>query len=122
MFFAKSFHHRAARFGLALTGLGLFWTPSGGAGEPTLPPVNTEKADQLRQDLREMIALARDRVFPALVNIRVITVRYYDGRDQKGQAVGSGTIISREGHVLTNYHVVRNGKRFRCPWSISKAN
>ena len=77
-------------------------------------PVNVEKADQLRQDLREMITLARDRVFPSLVNIRVITVRYYGGKEQKGQAVGSGTIISREGHVLTNFHVARNGKKFKC--------
>lgn len=80
----------------------------------SLSVANREKADQLREDLREMITLARDRVFPSLVNIRVITVRYFEGRDQKRQAVGSGTIISPEGHVLTNYHVVRNGKKFKC--------
>lgn len=61
-----------------------------------------------------MITLARDRVFPALVNIRVITVRYWGGKERKGQAVGSGTIISPEGHVLTNFHVVDNGKKFKC--------
>ncbi|MCB9850037.1 MAG: PDZ domain-containing protein [Phycisphaerales bacterium] len=85
-------------------------------GQPTteLLPEAQEKADQLRRDLREMIVLARDRVFPALVNIKVITVRYYGGKERKGQAVGSGTIISREGHVLTNFHVVRNGKKFKC--------
>lgn len=77
-------------------------------------PVNVEKADQLRQDLRAMIALARDRVFPSLVNIRVITVRYYGGKEHKGQSVGSGTIISPEGHVLTNFHVADNGKKYKC--------
>lgn len=76
--------------------------------------VNTEKVNQLRQDLREMIAYARDRVFPSLVNIRVITVQYFDGKEQKGQAVGSGTIISPEGFVLTNFHVADNGKKFKC--------
>lgn len=81
---------------------------------PELPPADIEKAESLRQDLRHMVALARDRVFPALVNIRVITVRYWDGKEQKGQAVGSGTIISPEGHVLTNFHVAENGKKFRC--------
>lgn len=82
---------------------------------PTLAqPINTEKVNQLRQDLREMIAYARDRVFPSLVNIRVITVMYYDGKEQKGQAVGSGTIISPEGYVLTNFHVADNGKKFKC--------
>ncbi len=79
-----------------------------------LRPVNVEKANRLRQDLREMVALARDRVFPALVNIKVITVRYWGGKEHKGQAIGSGTIISTEGYVLTNYHVARNGKKFKC--------
>lgn len=77
-------------------------------------PINIEKVNQLRQDLREMIAYARDRVFPSLVNIRVITVQYYEGKEQKGQAVGSGTIISPEGYVLTNFHVADNGKKFKC--------
>ena len=79
-----------------------------------IPSGNVEKAGRLREDLREMTALARDRVFPALVNIRVITVRYGDGKEEKGQAVGSGTIISPEGHLLTNFHVVENGKKFKC--------
>lgn len=78
-----------------------------------LPP-DVEKANQLRQDLRAMIALARDRVFPALVNIKVITVRYWGGKEEKGQAVGSGTIISPDGYVLTNFHVAENGKKFKC--------
>lgn len=77
-------------------------------------PANIEKADQLRKDLREMVSLARDKVFPSLVNIQVITVRYYGGKEHKGQATGSGTIISPEGHVLTNFHVARNGKKFTC--------
>jgi serine protease Do len=82
-----------------------------------LAPPDVEKADQLRQDLRRMIGLARDRVFPALVNIRVITVQYWDGKEHKGAAGGSGTIISADGHVLTNYHVVHNGRSFKCTLS-----
>jgi serine protease Do len=72
------------------------------------------KADRLREDLRAMITAARDRVFPALVNIHVVTVRYYNGKEHKGSGVGSGSIISPEGYVLTNQHVTSRGQRFRC--------
>ena len=72
------------------------------------------KAEELRESMRQMMALARDRVFPALVNIEVITVQYWGGKEQKGRATGSGTIIDTEGHVLTNYHVVENGIKFTC--------
>jgi serine protease Do len=84
---------------------------------PELPPEDLQKAEELRQDMRRMMALARDRVFPALVNIEVITVNYWDGKERKGRAVGSGTIISPEGYVLTNYHVAENGKKFKCTLS-----
>ncbi len=84
---------------------------------PALSPADVATADQLREDLRRLISLARDRVFPGLVNIKVITVNYWGGKEQKGAAVGSGTIISSQGHVLTNFHVVRNGKKFICTLS-----
>jgi serine protease Do len=80
--------------------------------EPT--PEELAKADQLREDMRTMIELARDRVFPALVNIEVVTMRYWGGKERKGRGVGSGTIISDEGYVLTNQHVTHNGKKFKC--------
>ncbi len=84
---------------------------------PELPPEDVKKADELRRDMRRMMALARDQVFPALVNIEVITVRYWGGKERKGRAVGSGTIISPDGYVLTNYHVAENGKKYKCTLS-----
>ena len=79
-----------------------------------LPAQIARKADQLREDAREMFAAARERVFPALVNIQVVTVNYGGGKERKGEAVGSGTIITPEGHVVTNQHVTSNGKKFKC--------
>ena len=70
--------------------------------------------DAFRSELRRVIRQARDQVFPALVSIRVVTVRYGGGREFKSQSVGSGSIISPEGHVLTNEHVVRGGRKFVC--------
>ncbi len=61
-----------------------------------------------------MISVARDRVFPALVNIHVVTVNYWGGKEQKGAAVGSGTIISPTAYVVTNQHVTSKGRKFKC--------
>ena len=77
-------------------------------------PGSTPDADALREGIRTLIESARDQVFPALVNINVVTVNYWDGKEHKGTAVGSGTIISPEGYVITNQHVTDNGKKFRC--------
>lgn len=61
-----------------------------------------------------MVTQARDKVFPALVNIKVVTVSYWGGKESKASATGSGTIISPEGYVVTNQHVTSDGKKFRC--------
>jgi len=73
-----------------------------------------EGVDQLRRDTRRLFAGARDRVYPALVHISVVTAQHWDGREIKGRAAGSGTIISPEGYVLTNQHVTSGGESFTC--------
>lgn len=76
--------------------------------------ISPAEVDHLRTNLRKVVAQSRDRVFPALVNIHVVTVDYYGGKEHKNRAVGSGTIISEEGYVVTNQHVTNDGKKFRC--------
>ena len=64
-------------------------------------------------DIRDAISFARDKVAPALVHIHVVSYSYYGGKENKSQAVGSGTIFSPEGYIVTNAHVVRDGREFK---------
>ncbi len=60
------------------------------------------------------IDIALSRVSPSLVRIHVVAVDHQDGREIKREAAGSGTIISPEGHVLTNHHVAGRTRAIIC--------
>lgn len=66
--------------------------------------------DALRRD----IEFAREQVFPALVNISVVTKNYSGGRMERFPSAGSGVIVSPAGHVLTNYHVAADAVEILC--------
>jgi serine protease Do len=57
---------------------------------------------------------ALSKVAPSLVRIHVVSVDHQDGREIKREAAGSGTIISAEGHVLTNHHVAGRTRAIYC--------
>jgi serine protease Do len=66
-----------------------------------------EPVDPVRRQIDEAVA----RVKPALVRIKVVATQYYQGREVKFEASGSGVIISKEGYVITNHHVAGHATR-----------
>ena len=65
-------------------------------------------------DQSTAIEAALAKVAPSLVRIHVVTVSHEDGREIKREASGSGTIITPEGHVVTNHHVAGKTRTIIC--------
>lgn len=57
---------------------------------------------------------AIDQVYPALVRLDVVSMVPDDGRMAKRRSFGSGAIISKEGHVITNHHVAGKAVAITC--------
>ncbi|MFQ3611300.1 MAG: PDZ domain-containing protein [Fimbriimonadales bacterium] len=76
----------------------------------------TPAPDALRRDVER----ARDRVFPALVNILVVSRYFEGGRAQYSISGGSGVIVNENGVVLTNYHVAEDAVRLFCTLSTGE--
>jgi serine protease Do len=77
-------------------------------------PKDDPRIAELRSGVRAMVGQARDKVFPSLVNIDVVSLEYQGGKEAKMRSSGSGTIISPDGFVLTNAHVTDQGNKFWC--------
>lgn len=81
--------------------------PAAAAKEPAKAQ-QTQKADRVDQ---AVIDAAIAKVYPSLARIHVIMETPKDGRMQKRGGTGSGTIIHKDGYILTNHHVAGNGTR-----------
>src|SRR5947209_6288239 len=68
----------------------------------------------IARNLHPAVDAAVARMTPALVRIRVVSTSYSEGREIKSQAVGSGAIITKEGHIISNHHVAGRAVRIFC--------
>lgn len=79
-------------------------------------PIPSVSSEVIKKAIDDAIA----EVSPALVRIFAVSVKYQNGREVKYESSGSGVIITREGHIITNHHVVGNAKRIICTLSNKK--
>src|SRR3954462_14247431 len=82
-----------------------------------VPSRAAEARMELSKNMRPAVDAAIARVAPALVRIRVVSTSYSEGREVKSQAVGSGAIITKEGHVISNHDVAGRAVRIFCTLS-----
>lgn len=70
--------------------------------DPLMAPLDAEE---------QLIANVYERVAPAVVHItsRVTRLTFFFG-PVPGEGTGSGFVIDREGHIVTNYHVIESAE------------
>ena len=78
------------------------------------PAAETLAGSDELADFRQVIADAKRRVFPSVVFLMPIAERFDGGKREKSQVAGSGVIISAEGEIVTNWHVVTKAVEIRC--------
>jgi serine protease Do len=81
---------------------------------PTVARAELNPADLNQLDFRKIIAGAKQKVFPAVVFIKVLSESYEGGKKTTSEASGSGVLISGDGEVVTNWHVVDKAVDVRC--------
>jgi serine protease Do len=83
-----------------------------GQAEPASAPRKLEDDELL--DFRLVIQSAKNKVFPAVVYIKVLQESHESGQKISVDVSGSGVVISAKGEVLTNWHVVDKATEVRC--------
>ena len=97
--------------------------PTPAAGTPaSMPAANTPVPGALPGvDFRVVVKPAMDKVFPAVVYIRVQREDMESCKKVTQEISGSGVIIKDSGEVLTNWHVVDKAVKIRCLLSDGRA-
>jgi serine protease Do len=65
-------------------------------------------------DFRQVVQDAKSKVFPAVVYIKCVREANEAGKKEQQEVSGSGVLVSPQGEVLTNWHVVDKAVSVRC--------
>lgn len=93
--------------------------PAGPAQGPTVD--RSAALATASPDFREVVRTARARVFPAVVYLKCLRQGMESGRARTEEVGGSGVVISEEGELLTNWHVIDRAIEIRCLLSDGRA-
>ncbi len=77
-------------------------------------PDSTPAVISPKPEMKAAIDRAVAAVYPALVRIEAVLEEGGEGRMRKVAGVGSGSIITADGYVLTNHHVAGRATRIVC--------
>jgi serine protease Do len=74
----------------------------------------TVPLDTRPDDFRMVVNRAKKNVFPAVVYLRCVVENFEQGRRLRATVSGSGVVISANGEILTNWHVIDRALEVRC--------
>jgi S1-C subfamily serine protease len=80
--------------------------------EPPPPTPEAVATSPLAPSL-DAVAHARDAVMPHVVSILVVREDFEAGEPKLSVSSGSGTVVTPDGHIVTNAHVTDRGRDFR---------
>ncbi|MBL1217924.1 MAG: PDZ domain-containing protein [Planctomycetes bacterium] len=75
---------------------------------------SSQAVEQSGVDFRAIVQQAKAQVFPAVVYIKCISESTEGGKHEQIEVGGSGVLISPEGEILTNWHVIDKAVSIRC--------
>lgn len=86
--------------------IGVYWFTHTNHNPVTVRQTMQNDGNLLKTDTETMVSAVADKVSPSVVSIVTSVQTQSMFGTQSGQAAGTGIIISKDGYILTNHHVV----------------